>query len=192
MTTMTFEERLEEIRRQIDRLQARARAGSAEAKTRIQPHLDAVREEEASARAAVRKADGRAKEKVEQLESRIEVAEQALIADAAAGLAQTAIGSADGGLQDKTKFTAAVNAELHSWDAFFERLQGTAATKTGRAREQAEASIADLRSRRDSVAELVGQVRSASEDTWRAQKKRVATARDELQKKADELAAKLH
>lgn len=177
MTTLTFEERLEEIRRQIDQLQGRARAGSAEAKTRIKPHLDALREEEASARAAVRKAGDRAKEKIEQLESRLEVAEQALIADAA---------------EDKTKFAAAVNAELQSWDTFFERLQGTVATNTDQAREQLQASIVELRSRRDSLAELVAQMRSASEETWRAQKRRVAVARDELERKADELAAKLH
>jgi hypothetical protein len=176
MTTVTFEERLEEIRRQIDHLQARARTGSAEARTRIQPHLDAVRQEEASVRAAVRTADGTAKEKLALLEARLEVAEQALIADVADG---------------KTKFTAAVNAELHSWDPFFERLQSTAATKTGKAREQAEASVADLRSRRASVAELVAQMRSASESSWHAQKTRVTAAREDLEQKADQLAAKL-
>jgi hypothetical protein len=176
MATKTIEEHLAEIGRHIDRLQARARAGSAEARSRIQPTVDALREQEAAVRAAIRKADDSALQRIEQLDARLDVAAQSLLTNLA---------------DDKATFTSAVEAELHTWDGFFERLQTAAATKTGRAHEQMKASIADLRERRSSVAELVTKVRAASDEAWRTQKKKLTTARDELEQKADELAAKL-
>ena len=50
MSTTTIEEQLAEIRRRIDRLQARARRPRA---ARVQRHLDALHQEEESVRAAV-------------------------------------------------------------------------------------------------------------------------------------------
>ena len=177
MATKTIEQRLAEIRQDIDQLQARARAGSAEARSRIQPHVDALRDQESAVRAAVRTADDSAREKLEQLDARLEVAEQGLKTNVADG---------------KARFTAAVEAELNSWDGFFERLQSAAATKTGKAHEQAKAAVADLRSRRQAVGELLVKARAASDDAWQKQKKKLMTARDELEQKADDLAAKLH
>lgn len=175
VTTTTIEERLAEIGRHIDRLQARERAGVAEVKLRVQGHLDALRQEEASVQAAVVKARDEAEAKLEQLKTRLEVAEHSLAADVA---------------EDWAKFAAAVQAELHSWDTYLERLQTKAATKAGKAREQAEAAISGLRQRRITVTEHLAQVRDASGDAWREQKQRVAAARDELERKADELSAK--
>jgi hypothetical protein len=176
MATKTIEERLAEIGRQIDQLQARARAGSAEARSRIQPHVDALREQQAAVRAAFRKADDTALEKMDRLDARVDVAAQSLLTNAT---------------DDMAKFTAAIEAELQSWDGFFERLQDAAATKTGKAHEQMKATIAELRERRKSVAELVTKLRTASNEAWRTQKQKLTTALDELEQKADELAAKL-
>lgn len=53
-TTTTKEERLARLHDRIDKLEASARAAPAAAKTRIQPHIDALRQKEASARAAAR------------------------------------------------------------------------------------------------------------------------------------------
>jgi hypothetical protein len=176
MATKTIEERLSEIGRRVEKLQARARAASAEGRSRIQPHVDALREQQAAVRAAIRKADDTALQKMDQLDARVDLAAQSLLTNAA---------------DDRAKFTSAVEAELDSWDGFFERLQTAAATKTGKAHEQMKAAIAELRERRRSVAELLTRVRTASDEAWRAQKKKLTTARDELEQKADELAAKL-
>jgi hypothetical protein len=176
MPTKTIEERLTEIGRHIEQLQARARAGSAEARSRLQPHVDALREQQAAVRAAIRKADGNALEKLEQLDARLDVAEQSLLTNAA---------------DDRAAFTSAVEAELHSWDGFFERLQHAVAAKTGKAHEQYAASAAELREQRAAAGELVTKFRTASTEAWRAQKRKLTTARDELEQKADELAAKL-
>ena len=48
MSTTTIEDQLAEVRRRIDRLQALAQAGVAAESARIQRHLDALHQEEAS------------------------------------------------------------------------------------------------------------------------------------------------
>jgi hypothetical protein len=57
-------------------------------------------------------------------------------------------------------------------------------------REQAEAAISDLRERRNAVAERLADVRSTAGNGWPEQKERIGAARDELERKADELSAK--
>jgi hypothetical protein len=177
MTTITtIAERLAEIGRQIDRLQGRATAAADDAKPRVQHHLDALRQEEASARAAIRDASDEMEDKLAQLEARLDIAEQALASDVA---------------EDRAAFATAVDAELHRWDAYVERLQMKAAARTGEARELAEADISDLRERRIAIGERLAQVWASSGEAWREQKARVVAAREELERKADELSAKL-
>ena len=176
MTTTTVEEQLAEIREHIDRLEAKANSAGAEAKPAIQRHLEELRHEQAAALAAYRDASAEVEGKVAQLKARLEVAENASAADAS---------------DARSMFTAAVDEELHSWDAFFERLQTTAATLAGKARDEAEASLRDLRDRRIAVAKRLEQLRTASGQAWLEQKKRVSEAREELQRKADDLSAKL-
>jgi hypothetical protein len=176
MGTTTIEERLATAGRKIDRLQARARAGAATVKPRIQRHVDALRQEEASARAAARKAAGDVEGRLAQLKARLELAEHSLAADAA---------------EDRAELAGAVDLELHSWDTFFKGLQANAAKTTGKLRDQAETAIADLRERRSSVAKHVAQVRDASAGAWDRQKQHLAAAREELERKTDELAARL-
>jgi len=176
MNTTTVEEQLAAIRRQIDELETRASTGTADAKARVESHIEALRHEEAAAVAASHKASAEVDGKLAQLKTRLEVAENSLAAD---------------GYEARSAFTAAVEEELQSWDAFFERLQTTAATKSGQAREQAEAAIRDLRARRLAIAERLEELRSASDTAWQEQRQRVLAAREELERKADELSSKL-
>jgi hypothetical protein len=115
--------------------------------------------------------------KLAQLKTRLDVAERSLAADVSG---------------DWATFAAAVEAELESWDTYLERLQTTVATRAWHAREQAEAAIGDVRSRRVAVDERLAQARDAAGDAPHEQRERVSAARDELEQKADELSAKLN
>ena len=108
-----------------------------------------------------------AEQRLAHLRTRLDVAERSLAADVSG---------------DWVTFAAAVEAELESWDTYLERLQTTVATRAWHAREKAEAAIGDVRSRRLAVnASLAYGARE-----------RVTEARDELERKADELSAKLN
>jgi hypothetical protein len=174
--TTTMEEQLAAIGRRIDRLQTRARGAAAARRTRVHGHLDALRDEEASLRAMAGWADNEAAQKLEQLKTRIEVAERSLAADAA---------------DDWSAFAEAVEAELDSWDAYLERVQTSVAEKAWKARERAEAAIREVRRRRIAVEQRLAQARDAAGDGWQEQRERVSAARDELEQEADELSAKL-
>jgi DNA repair exonuclease SbcCD ATPase subunit len=106
-------------------------------------------------------------QKLAQLKARLDVAERSLAADVS---------------DDWAGFAAAVEAELESWDTYLERLQTTVATRAWHAREQAEAAIGDMRSRRLAV----------NDSLAHGVRERVTEARDELEHKADELSAKLN
>ena len=114
-------------------------------------------------------------QRLAQLRTRLDVAERSLTADVSG---------------DWTTFAAAVEDELESWDTYLERLQATVATRASHAREEAEAAIGDVRSRRIEVARLTEAPDTAA-NGWEAHKERVSAARDELARKADELSAKL-
>jgi chromosome segregation ATPase len=116
-------------------------------------------------------------QKLAQLKTRLDVAERSLAADISG---------------DWATFVAAVEAELDSWDTYLERLQTTVATRAWHAREQAEAAIGYVRSRRVAVDERLAEARDAAGDAWQEQRERVSAARDELEKKADELSAELN
>lgn len=127
--------------------------------------------------AAARRTPAHVDDRVERLRSRLEVAERSLDADLA---------------EDRSAFTAAVEAELHSWDVFAERLQASAAARTGAARNQAEAGITALRRQRLAVTERLDNLRAAPWETWREQRMRVTAAREELERMADDLSASLY
>ena len=173
MNTTTIEEQLAELRSRIDRLRAREHTAPPTEQARIRLHLGVLDRGEASVRAAVRHAPDEVEEKLGQLRTRLEVAEHSLTADAS---------------DDWATFAEAVGAELHSWDTYLERLQTSVAARAWKAREQAEAAIGDVRSRRIEVDERLAQARdTASQDA----RQRVTGARDELEQQADELSAKL-
>ena len=129
---------------------------------RLQRHLDLVDEVE---------------QRLAQLKTRLDVAERSLAADVSG---------------DWATFAAAVEAELESWDTYLERLQTTVAARAWHARERAETAIGDVRSGRIAVGEQLAQARDAGVNGWQEQRKLVSAARHELEKKADELSAKLN
>ena len=173
MSTTTIEDQLAEIRRRINRVQAPTQASAP----RIRRHLDALHQEEEAVRAAVRQAPDEVEEKLGQLKTRLDVAEHSLEAD---------------GSDDWATFAAAVEAELHSWDTYLERLQTSVAAKAWKTREQAEAAIGDVRSRRIAVGERLAQMRDPAGATSQEARKHITAARDELEQKAAELSAKLN
>ena len=154
MSTTTIEDQLAEVRRRIDRLQALAQTGPPR-RSRIQRHLDALRQEEASVLAAAREAPDEVEEKLGQLRTRLAVAENSLAADVS---------------DDWATFAAAVEDELRSWDTYLERLQATVAAKAWKARERAEAAIADVRTRRIAVDERLAQARDDVNGAWHEQR----------------------
>jgi len=91
---------------------------------------------------------------------------------------------------DRSGFRATVEEELRRWDVFLERMQAAAATRTGKAREQAEAAISDLRQLRLTVSERLAQMRDSSGAAWDEHEEKLAAAREELQRKANELSTK--
>jgi hypothetical protein len=174
METATVEEQLAKVRHQVEALEAKGRASTGEAKSRIQRQLGALRQQEASMGAAAEQRADTFDEKLEQFEARLRVAQSAVTADLS---------------DDRKQFAAAVEDELHNWDTYFERLQAQAAMRAASAREQAEGAISDLRKRRNVVAEHLGDVRPTAAESWSEQKERIGAARDELQRKADDLSA---
>jgi hypothetical protein len=175
MGTTAFDERLDKMHRQIEALEAKGRASTGEAKSRIQRQLGMLRQQEASARAAAEGPADAFDEKVEQFEARFQIAQSAVAADLT---------------DSRREFADAVDDELHRWDTYFERLQAQTALRTAQARERDESTISDLRQRRNNIAERVAAARAASTDAWAEQRKQIGTARDELELKADEFAAR--
>jgi hypothetical protein len=136
---------------------------------RIQRHLDALHHEEASVAAAARSAPDEVEEKLGRLKTRLVVAEHSVAADVS---------------DDWATFADAVEGELRSWDNYLERLQTSVAAKAWKAREQAEAAIGAVRTRRLAIDERLAQARAATGDARAEQRQRVTAAREELEQKA--------
>jgi hypothetical protein len=177
MSTTTIEDPMEHARRRIDRLQAFVQIGAAADSSRIRRHLDALHLEEASVLAAAHTAPDEVEEKLGQLRTRVAVAENSLVADVS---------------DEWTRFAAAVEDELRSWDTYLERLQATAVAKAGNARDRAEAAIADARTQRIAVYDRLAQARENVNGAWHEQRDHVNSARDELEQRADELSATIN
>ena len=169
MATAT-NERLGEARRRIARLEVTTQRGTAEAKSRMQQYIDSVRREEESARASARERAAAVDQRLEQLDNELELAEHRVAAEFAA---------------TEEQFKDALQAELHRWDAYLDRMQAKAAAKSGAARERAEAAIADLRQRRVSIGKSLSDVGTAAGNGWRAAQTRVLAELDDLKSKAD-------
>jgi DNA repair exonuclease SbcCD ATPase subunit len=169
MATAT-NERLGEAHRRIARLEAEAQRGTADAKSRMQRYIDTLRREEESARASARERAAAVDERLEHLDNELEIAEHRVAAEFAA---------------TEEQFADAIEAELHRWDTYLDRMQAKAATKSGAARERAEAAIADLRQRRVSIGESLTEVGTVADDDWYDAKSRVLAKLDELKSHAD-------
>ena len=162
MTTKTFEDMLAEIRRQIEELErqiegmeARLDRDAIETQASLQGRIDRLREEEASAWAAVRAKAEAVDDMIRQLEIDIAIAENRLASELA---------------EDARAFADAVEAELRQWDAAIERLQTRVATKAQDARVQAEAEVAALKQLRNGAAEGLTALRASSNHAWRKQR----------------------
>jgi hypothetical protein len=180
MTTRT-DDRLDEIRDRIDRLDARGQAADSEARKSMSKQVEALRRQEASVRAAVReahdaRADAAAEEELSLLESRLKSAEHALAAELA---------------EDKKAFIDAMHAHLAESRAFLERLKAKAATKAGRGRGHFEATMSDLDARTHTVEETVHEIHEVSGERLREEKTSATRARAELDHKLDEARRKL-
>ena len=170
MTITTIEDQLAEVRFRISRMEALAQAGvAADVLPRIQRHLDALHQDEASVRAAASQAPDEFEDKLGRLKSRLDVAEHSLTADLS---------------DDWATFATAVEEELRSWDTYLERLQTGVAANAWKTREQAETAIADIRSRRIAVEKRLAQACDGAGDGGQEQRERVTAARDELARKA--------
>ena len=80
MATAT-DEHLREVRRRIDRLEAKAKLGTADAKSRMQRYIDTLRRDEESARASTRERTAAVDEPLEQLDNELELAEHRVAAE---------------------------------------------------------------------------------------------------------------
>ena len=175
---ITTIDQLAEVRLRIGRIQSRAQAGvTADVLPRIQRHLDALHQEEASVRAAVGQTPDEVEEKLGRLTTRLDVAEHSLAADLS---------------PDWATFAAAVEEELRGWDTYLERLQTGVVANASRTREQAEAAIADVRSRRIAVEERLAQACDGFGDGGHEDRGRVTAARDELARRAHQLPTKFN
>ena len=178
MNSTTIVDQLAEVRLRIGRIEARAQAGvSADVLARIQRHVDALHHDEASVRAAAGQTTDEVEEKLGRLTTRLDVAEHSLAADLS---------------PDWATFAAAVEEELRSWDTYLERLQTGVAANASRTREQAEAAIADVRSRRIAVEERLAQACDGFGDGGHEHRGRVTAARDELTRRAHQLPTKFN
>jgi predicted nucleic acid-binding Zn-ribbon protein len=177
MSTTTIEERLAEIRDRIDRLRAREHDAAPAERTRLQRHIAVLRDNLEEVHAAIRQAPDEVEDKLAQLSMRLDVAEHSLAADFS---------------DDWAGFAAAFEAELRSWDTYLERLQTSVAARAWKAREQAEAAIGDVRSRRLEVDERLARARDGAAGASQDARERVSAARDKLEQKADELSAKIN
>jgi hypothetical protein len=177
MTMTTIDDRLEAVGRRIDRLQERAHTGAADARPKIQYHVDALRREADAVRTATRSAPDRVEQRYAELTTRLDVAERSLAVDSE---------------RERARFAAAVDAELRSLDAYVDGLQQEVSKQRGSTRRQADAAIAELRTRRQQLGAELMRLRDCAGDSWHAERTRVALEREQLERKADELSAKLH
>jgi hypothetical protein len=169
MATAT-NERLGEVRSRIARLEVDVQRGTADAKSRMQQYIVTLRRDEESARASARERAAAVEERLEQLDNELELAEHRVAAEFA---------------ETEDQFNDALEAELHRWDAYLDRMQTKAAAKSGAERERAEAAIADLRQRRVSIGKSLSDVGTAAGEDWHDVKTRVLAELDELKSKAD-------
>jgi chromosome segregation ATPase len=162
MTEAMTEARLTDAKSRIDELESDAR-GSLDEKSRIDRHVAALQKAHASARAAVQAADSRFEDTLEELGTKLAIAEHRRAAEVA---------------RERDAFVRSVEAELHAWDSYLEQLQRRAAARTGGGR--AEDSTSELRLRRNEVARRLGDARTAPDGAWREHREPVLQALDEL------------
>jgi uncharacterized coiled-coil DUF342 family protein len=168
--------RIDEMRDRIDQLEARVQADGGRAGESMKGRLDALRRQEASARAAVRDHSPAAGLKVRLLEARLKVAEHGLAAELA---------------DNRKDFIEAMDAYVDDYFELNHALKETAASRLGEEREQDEENLRVLRHDRDKVAERLSETREQADDRWHESRRSVGAARGELDRKVDDTMEKL-
>jgi hypothetical protein len=171
MSDVWVESRLAEGRSRREWLEEES-PGISEENARIRRHLDAVRAAEASAAAAARGTRDRFEDALEDLGTRLAIARHRLAAELT---------------DNRDLFERAVEAELHDWDTYVERVQRRAAAQGGSDGEPSQLAIDELTSRHREVARRLQEMRSAPNEVWRESGERVEAALDELERAADAL-----
>ena len=177
MSTTTTDARLTGARRGVDRLRVIVDAGAAEIVPAIRRHLDALEREEASVRAAVLDAPDEVEPRIGLLSTRLDIAWASLTADVS---------------DDWATFASAVEEELAGWEMYLERLQVNIASGPWDARTEAEAALADVRTRLIEVDARLEQARHAGPDGSQGERTRVTADRHALERQANELFAKVN
>jgi chromosome segregation ATPase len=162
MTDAMTDARLTLAESRIDELEADAR-GSLDEKSRIDRHVEALRKAHASARAAAQAAGSRFEDALEELGTRLRIAEHRRAAEVA---------------PTRDDFVFSVEAELNAWDSYLDQLQKRTEAQTQGG--PAEDSTSELRSRRNEVARRLKDARTAPDDVWRERRESVLQALDDL------------
>ena len=172
--TMSTHERLAEMRRQIDELEANARPGTAGAQPRIQRQLDALRRQEAAAMWSPSAEKTRSRRSSRS--SRRGSASRGVLSPPILQRARA---------RSRTPSTT-------SWRRGPLRRAATAqvALRAATARAQAEAEISEVRRRRNDVAAQLADVRAVNGGAWDQLRGQVADARDRLEQTADQVSAR--
>jgi hypothetical protein len=168
--TGTIDQQLAASARRIDELDARGR--SAADQERIRRRVDVLHREWASTLAAARRTPDQADELITRLRLRLEVADRSLDADLAVA---------------DSAYAERVEAELYSWHRFAERVQATAAARSGRARKRAEATVTKLRRKWLYLAQTLDDLLAESGEARVERRARVDRARRDLEQLADDL-----
>ena len=136
---------------------------SLDEKSRFERRVEALRKSHASARAAARRASSRFEYALEELGTKLSIAEHRRAAEVARG---------------RDAFVRSVEAELYAWDSYLEQLQRR--REAGAADGSDEVPISELRLRRNEVARRLADVRTAPDGVWRERSEGVFQALDEL------------
>ena len=155
----TPDERLDEIRRRLDRLEAKTQRGSAEARAHMQRDLDALEEELAAARASADRRSDTVDESLDRLVHELSIAEHRLLVEM---------------VDDRAQFPDAFDMVLADWDAYLDRM-----------RTRREAHVAELRQSRTALAAELADARAKPADDWHEARDRLLAGLDDLKRKAD-------
>ena len=164
VATKTTDDMLADVRRHIDELEARADGGAAETRARLQDRFDRLREEEASAWAAVRAKAEAVDEKFRELEIDIAIAENRLASEMAERRDLVRGGGRGGAARLGCRDRAAPDARSD---------EGTERSRAGRGRDRGAQASAEPRSRAsDGAARVIGRRMAGAEEPCRGSARR--------------------
>ena len=182
----SMETRLGQAGRKLDGIVAKARRAHDNGKDEVGRRVDALRAREARTRTRLRELraadqaawDAQVAEldrELDELEVEMAIAEARLDADLAA---------------DDVAFAAAVDAELEAWSSHIDAMQAIVTAAKQHAREWREAAILRLQERRAAAKHQLQAFREGSAEASGVRRAEVSRAMDDLNRAADQAAAK--